>query len=420
LAARPGHPLSGSESARKRHYKMKIMTPRISWRNAIVALAVIAVLIYGVRRIWAPPPRLAFVTAPVTRADLEDAVLAAGTVEAYKQVNVGAQVSGQIRTLKVALGDVVKKGDLIAEIDSLTQQNALRTNEAALLNVQAQLQARQATLKQAELAFNRARLLLEQDAGSRGDYEAAEATLNSTRAEIEQLKAQIVQARITVDNARVNLGYTRIVAPMDGTVVAVVAKEGQTVNANQTTPSIITLARLDLVTIEAQVSEADITRVKPGQTVYFTTLGEPDKRYTTTLRALEPAPESITSGSTTSTTTTSTSTAVYYNALLDVPNPESKLRISMTTQVRIVLAEARHALSIPAVALGEKTPDGAYLVRVIDAKGQPVARKVRIGINNTVSAEVLGGLHEGEQVIVSEGGAGAAAGNQRMRPPMRM
>lgn len=398
---------------------MKIKTPRISWRNAIVALAVVGVLIYGVRRISAPPPRPEFVTATVTRADLEDAVLAAGTVEAYKQVNVGAQVSGQIRTLKVALGDVVKKGDLIAEIDSLTQQNVLRTNEAALLNVQAQLQAREATLKQAGLTFNRARLLWEQDAGSRGDYEAAEATLNSTRAEIEQLKAQIVQARITVDNARVNLGYTRIVAPMDGTVVAVVAKEGQTVNANQTTPSIITLARLDLVTIEAQVSEADITRVRPGQTVYFTTLGEPDKRYTTTLRALEPAPESITSGSTTS-TTTSTSTAVYYNALLDVPNPESKLRISMTTQVRIVLAEARHALSIPAVALGEKMPDGAYLVRVINSKGQPEARKVRIGINNTVSAEVLGGLHEGEEVIVSEGGAGAAAGNQRMRPPMRM
>lgn len=404
---------------------MTTKKPWLSWRNAIIALIVIGIAAYVAHHFLAPPPAPEFVTTQVKRGNLEDAVLATGTVKAYKEVTVGSQASGQVKSLKVGLGDVIRKGDLIAEIDSMTQQNTLRTDEAALLNVQAQLQAKQATLKQAELAYERAKKLLDQDAGSREDYETAEATLSTTRAEIAELQAQIVQARITVDTAKVNLGYTRITAPMDGTVVALVTKEGQTVNASQTTPTIITLARLDQVTIKAQISEADITRVKPGQKAYFTILGEPDRRYTTTLRAMEPAPDSYTSdsstttssSSTTTTTSSSTSSAIYYDGLLDVPNPDRKLRISMTAQVRIVLAEAQNALIIPAVALGEKTPDGDYMVRVLDDKGMPAPRKVRIGINNTVSAEILGGLAEGDRVVLSEASATAKSDNQRMRPP---
>lgn len=403
---------------------MTTKKPWLSWRNAIVALIVVGIAAYGAHRFLAPPPAPEFVTALVKRGNLEDTVLATGTVKAFKEVTVGSQASGQVKSLKVGLGDVIKKGDLIAEIDSMTQQNTLRTDEAALLNVQAQLQAKQATLKQAELAYTRAKGLLDQDAGSREDYETAEATLATTRAEIAELQAQIVQAKITVDTAKVNLGYTRITAPMDGTVVALVTKEGQTVNASQTTPTIITLARLDQVTIKAQISEADIPRVKPGQKAYFTILGEPDKRYTTTLRAMEPAPDSYTSdsstttsSSSTTTSSTSTSSAIYYDGLLDVPNPDRKLRISMTAQVRIVLADAQNALTIPAVALGEKTPDGDYMVRVLDERGMPSPRKVKIGINNTVSAEVLSGLAEGDKVVLSEASTTAKTDNRRMGPP---
>jgi macrolide-specific efflux system membrane fusion protein len=398
--------------------------PWLSWRNAIIALIVVGIAAYGAHRFLAPPPAPEFVTSLVKRGNLEDTVLATGTVKAFKEVTVGSQASGQVKSLKVGLGDIIKKGDLIAEIDSMTQQNTLRTDEAALLNVQAQLQAKQATLKQAELAYTRAKGLLDQDAGSREDYETAEATLATTRAEIAQLQAQIVQAKITVDTAKVNLGYTRITAPMDGTVVALVTKEGQTVNASQTTPTIITLAHLDQVTIKAQISEADIPRVKPGQKAYFTILGEPDKRYKTTLRAMEPAPDSYTSdsstttsSSSTTTSSTSTSSAIYYDGLLDVPNPDRKLRISMTAQVRIVLADAQNALTIPAVALGEKTPDGDYMVRVLDDQGMPSPRKVRIGINNTVSAEVLSGLAEGDKVVLSEASTTAKTDNRRMGPP---
>ncbi|HAE48917.1 MAG TPA: efflux transporter periplasmic adaptor subunit, partial [Tistrella mobilis] len=265
-------------------------------------LLVLAAAGYGIWRYAfpeappAPPP-----TVAVHRADLEDTVLANGTLEAIKMVSVGAQVSGQIKTLAVDVGDKVKAGDLIAEIDSLNQQNDLRNAEAALANVRAQYRAKQAALKQAELAFRRERELLAGRAGARADYENAEATLATTKAELAALEAQIAQAEITVDTAKVDLGYTRITAPMDGTIVAVVAKEGQTVNAVQSAPTIVMLAQLDTMTVTAEVSEADVTRVVPGQDVYFTILGEPGRRYTGKLRSVYPAPESV--ATTTSSTT---------------------------------------------------------------------------------------------------------------------
>jgi len=396
-----------------------------TWRNTIIALVVIGILAYAAHHFLAPPPRPDFVTTAVTRGNLEDSVLATGTVKAYKEVTVGSQASGQVKSLKVSLGQKIKKGDLIANIDSMTQENTLHTDEAALLDVQAQLQEKEATLKLNQLSYNRAQQLLAQDAGSREDFETAEANLATTKAEIAQLKAQIIQAKITVDTAKVNLGYTRITAPMDGTVVALVSKEGQTVNASQTTPTIITLARLDLVTIKAQISEADVPRVKAGLKAYFTILGEPDHQYSTTLRAIEPGPDSYTSDSSTSsttsssttTTTSSSSSAIYYDGLLDVPNPDGKLRISMTAQVRIILADAKNALLIPAVALGEKLQDGEYMVQVLDGKGMPEPRKVRIGINNTTSAQVLSGLKEGDQVVLSQASASGNSDSKRMRPP---
>ncbi len=220
-----------------------------------------------------------FITAEAQRSDMEDTVLATGELEPYQLVSVGAQVSGQVVKLHVKVGDRVKTGTPIAEIDSLPQQNTLRNAQAALDNVKAQRLSRKAELTQAELAFARQTKMLAADATSREDYEAARATLETTRAGIAALDAQIRQAEITADTARINLGYTRINAPIDGVVVAVVTEEGRTVNANQSAPTIVMLAKLDVMTVEAQISEADVMRVKPEQKVYFTVLGAPDKRY---------------------------------------------------------------------------------------------------------------------------------------------
>lgn len=216
-----------------------------------------------------------------------------------------------------------------------------------------------------------------------------------------------------MDTAKVNLGYTRIVSPIDGVVVAVVTKEGQTVNSIQSAPTIIKVAQVATMTIKAQISEADVTRVKPGLPVYFTILGEPDQRYHATLRAVEPAPDSIqkddATSSLTSSSSSSTSAAVYYNGLFDVPNPDEKLRISMTAQVSIVLGEARDAVVVPASALGKRGEDGRYAVRVVGKNNQTDTRQVKIGMNNNVQAQVLEGLEVGERVVSADAAPVAAA-----------
>ena len=398
------------------------MTRKNTLRWITIALGLVAL---GAVAKWqffpaAQPP--SFVTATATTTDLQDTVLATGVLQAFKQVSVGAQVSGQVKVLKVALGDKVKAGQLIAEIDSVPQQNTLRNAEAALANMEAQLKAQKATQIQTSLALQRQKELRAADANARADLESSQAANDLALANIDALKAQILQAQVTVDTAKVNMGYTRITAPIDGQVVAIVTQQGQTVNANQSTPTIIKLAQTETMTVKTQISEADVTRVKMGQKAYFTILGEPNKRYTATLRSIEPAPDSILTETTSSTSTTAASTAIYYNGLFDAPNEDGKLRISMTAQVQIVRADAPGALTIPATALGPRGKDGSYTVRVVGADGQAQPRSIKVGLNTNVSVQVLEGLVEGDKVVIGDAATapsktGAQGG---MRPPMRL
>ena len=383
------------------------MTQKTHRRRRIVlaTLAVVAIAAGATLKACAPDKHPQYLSAPVSRGDLENAVLATGALQAFRQVDVGAQVSGQLKSLKVKLGDKVTKGQWLAEIDPVISENALRQARASE-SLRAQQQSTAAQLTQAELAFKRQQAMLPDDATSRESFEAARATLDVQRATLASLAAQIRSARIQIETAQANLGYTRIVAPIDGEVVAVVTQEGQTVIAQQQAPVILKLADLDTMTVKAQVSEADVIRVRAGQTAYFTILGEPDKRHYGKLRAIEPAPQNYaeaqsplgggTGGG------TKPNSAVFYNALFEVPNPEHRLRISMTAQVNIVLGNARNALSIPAAALGEKRKDGTYTVRVLRADGSTETRNVRIGINNNVRVEVLAGLKDGERVVIGE------------------
>ncbi len=390
------------------------------WRLAL-GVALVAAAGWGIKAVYFKPasaPQV--ITAEVTVDDIEDTVLASGTIEASQEVSVGAQVSGQIKRLHVALGDQVSKGQLVAEIDSTTQANTLRNAEAQVSLLSAQRQSRVAQLRQAELSYQRKKELFKLDAGSKADLDDAEATLATARADIAAVDAQIRQATISVDTARVNLGYTRIVAPIDGVVIAVVAEEGRTVNAMQSAPTIIKLAKLDKVQIKAEISEADVVRVKPGLPVYFTILGEPQRRYEAKLRAIEPVPESEQTDTKTATASSSTA-AIYYNGLFDVDNPEGKLRVAMTTQVFVVLNRADQALVIPATALGQRDRKaGTYEVRVLEGEGKDAkvsTRQVKIGLNNRVQAQVLEGLKADEKVVVGESGAngaGAGAGAARM------
>ncbi|WP_431227432.1 macrolide transporter subunit MacA [Burkholderia contaminans] len=380
------------------------MTQKTHRRRRIVlaTLAIVAIAAGVTLKACAPDKHPQYLSAPVSRGDLENAVLATGALQAFRQVDVGAQVSGQLKSLKVKLGDKVTKGQWLAEIDPVISENALRQARASEESLRAQQQSTAAQLTQAELAFKRQQAMLPDDATSRESFEAARATLDVQRATLASLAAQIRSARIQIETAQANLGYTRIVAPIDGEVVAIVTQEGQTVIAQQQAPVILKLADLDTMTVKAQVSEADVIRVRAGQTAYFTILGEPDKRHYGKLRAIEPAPQNYAEAQSPLGGSTKPNSAVFYNALFEVPNPEHRLRISMTAQVNIVLDNARNALNIPAAALGEKRKDGTYAVRVLRADGSTETRNVRIGINNNVRVEVLAGLKDGERVVIGD------------------
>lgn len=362
------------------------------------------------------------ISAPVTKGDVLETVLATGQLKPVKLVAVGAQVSGRILHLHVQLGQDVKAGDLIAEIDSVTQVNALRTAEAGLAQVRAQRIEKEATLAQAERNLARQKQMVERRAVSQADYETAEADVKTTRAQISALDAQIVEAQVAVETAKANLGYTRITAPIDGTVLAVVSQEGQTVNAAQTAPTIVVLGQLDTMTVRVEISEADIVKVRPGQSIFFNVLGDPDKRYETVLRSIEPAPESIrsdssltTSTSSSSSSSSSTSSAIYYIGVFDVANPDGRLRTYMTAEVNIVIAEAKDVLTIPSTALGRRSPKGTYGVQVVGPDGTLERRRVEIGLNDKTTAEVVSGLAEGERVVTGTAAAGVGQLPRRAR-----
>ena len=371
---------------------------------AVLAVA-IGLIVYTVQ---APADAPQYLTASVERGDIENAVLATGVLEGIKQVDVGAQVSGQLKSLKVKVGDKVKQGQWLAEIDPLILQNTLRKAQVDEENLQAQRRATAAQLKQARSVYERYKGLQDDESVSRQDFEDAESTFQVQQANLLSLDAQIKSAHIQIDTAKVNLAYTRIVAPIDGDVVGIVTQEGQTVIASQLAPVLLKLADLDTMTVKAQVSEADVIHISPGQQVYFTILGEADKRYYAKLRGTEPAPQNFLETQTAG--TPKQNTAVFYNALFDVPNPDHRLRIAMTAQVRIVLDTAQATLMVPVAALGARNNDGSYPLRVLDAKGKAVLRDVKTGINNNVKVQILDGLAEGEKVIIGDA-TPAVAGN---------
>lgn len=357
-------------------------------------------------------------TAAVTRGDLASTVLATGSLEAAQLVSVGARVSGQIETLGVDLGDRVEKGQQIAQIDSQDQSNAVLEAQASLAQISAQIEAQKATITEAELLVQRRTKLNSNNLTSTEDLQTAIAQLAVARADLDALKAQKTQAEISVATAETELERTKITAPITGTVVAVVTKQGSSVNANTSSPTLVKLAELDRMVVKAEISEADIVKVQPGQTASFTLSGAPDMHFDATLRAIEPAPEAIEDDD-----TISTDEAIYYNALLDVENPEGILRIGMTAEVTIELARADNVLTVPAAALGQSRRDGKRVVQVWDAAaGRAEPREVTVGLNTNVTAEITDGLKEGELVVIGSGqGAAKAAGSsgsRRSGPPM--
>jgi macrolide-specific efflux system membrane fusion protein len=403
-----------------------------------------------------------YLTAPVTQQTIEENVTALGTLQPLNYVDVGTQVTGQLKKLHVNVGSEVKKGDLLAEIDPTLLETRVNSTRAAIKAQRAQLAERKAGLELASAQQKRAKTLFDAQATSADALEQAVAAHKTAAAQVDALQAQIEQSESTLKADEANLRYTKIFAPMSGTIVTLTAREGQTLVSSQQAPVILRIADLKTMTVQTQVSEADVPKVKTGMPVYFTTLGQPNRRWQGTARQVLPTPEVV-------------NNVVLYNVLFDVENSDNALKPQMSAQTYFVIARAEDALAVPVAALkpvaagtgkgrarkdeggrmkdeggpskdegrrkeegqatraegssvisearaaerprGERrarTEDGrprerAYLVQVVKEDGKLEERRITVGVMKRINAQVLSGLAEGEMVVVGTREAEKAA-----------
>lgn len=339
----------------------------------------------------------AFDTVTVRRGDLERTVTALGKLEPLEYVDVGAQVSGQLKRIHVGPGDRVEAGDLLAEIDPTVYEARVAADRATLLGLEAQLAERKALLKLARQQHARQKELHEANATSKEALDSAAAEAEVAAARVAALEAEISKARSTLEADEANLGYTKILAPMAGTVMSLSARQGQTLNANQSAPIILQIADLETMTVRTQVSEADVGKLTIGMEAYFTTLGDPERRWTGRLRQILPTPEVL-------------NDVVLYNALFEVDNADGRLLPQMTAQVFFVLGRAEDAAIVPVSALQPGEEPGKHSVQVVNGT-RIETRTVTVGVQDRIHAEILDGLRPGEQVVAG----GAAGPGQRGR-----
>ena len=360
----------------------------------LFVILIVCLLLAGWRWGFASAPAIQWKTATVERGDVEELVTALGTLEPGDYVDVGAQVSGQLTQLHVDVGDSVEQGQLLAEIDASVQQTQVDAGLAELEALRAQREQQQAELELAELQYQRQQRLREANATSDDAFQSARSTLAITRAQIKVLKAQIRQKQASVEGDQANLGYAKIYAPRSGTVVSLEAREGQTLNANQTTPTLMRIADLTTMTISTQVSEADVDSLSAGMPVYFNTLGNGDVRYDSTLRQVLPTPEVV-------------NNVVLYTAEFDIDNPQGRLMSGMTAQVFFVVDSARDVLHVPVAAV-KRGGRGQWQVQRLGREGKPQNQPVTAGISNRVRTVIQDGLQEGDIVVLGQAQASPA------------
>ena len=410
------------------------------WRNRGKAIALLVVAVLLVWFLWPvdamlPPP----MTAAVTRGDIEVVIAASGTLDAGRLVDVGVQVSGQLKKLHVQLGDVVSEGDLLAEIDDSIQRTRLSSAEASLKTLEATLASQEASLSLSRGVLKRQERLMEAQATTEVEYERAVVGLSQSEANLVRHLLQIEQAEAGVDEARALLDFTRITAPADGTIVSVYVQEGQTLNAAHATPTILRIGDLRTIRVSANISEADMRRLTLGMQAYFTTPADGERRWYGSLTEISPIPQGP----------NRLGGLAQFDALVEVNNSDGALLPGMTAKVFFLEAAARNVLKVPLGVLsfadgpmsaagqfalqaspsaergvgsglgasvldsvaGSDTqgtegdasssgePDRGGIVQVVGGNGEIQPRVVRVGVSNDAEAEILSGLDEGERVV---------------------
>lgn len=361
---------------------MKVFVSKHKWfALALVCLILVAGAAWFNRD---SKPTSASLTAKVTRGDIENYISATGTLEPKHYVEVGAQVSGQLEAIHVEEGSSVKAGDLLAVIDATVFETKVQTAAAGLESKRAQLRQLHAELTLASLRAKRNQNLHAQHAVSDDVLLESQTNEEILKARIQAMEAQIKADAAALAGDQATLGYSKIVAPIDGTVVSVLVREGQTLNANQNAPILLKIANLNVLTLRAEVSEADVTKIRAGMEVYFTTFGGGQRRWMSTVRQVLPTPSIV-------------NDVVLYQALIDVDNTDGRLMDAMTTQVFFVLSHAENTLMIPLGAVNYQKRK-AFVKTQKGSQQQEV--EVTLGVRNRTHVEVTQGLNEGDTVVV--------------------
>ncbi len=368
----------------------------LSKKNVFLFALVALAALFGCKA-WFKDEPVSYITEPVIRKNIEKTVNATGEVKAIELVTVGAQTSGKIEYLPVKVGQRIQKGDLIAQIDSTTQENDVNSTKAKLTSLKAQLNAAEISAKIAEKQFVREQRLLKKNAASQEDFENAKDAFEAAKAKVTELKASIAETALALNTAETNLGYTKITAPLDGVVVSVPVKTGQTVNAAMNTPTIVQIADLSQMEILIEISEGDIGKVQTGAKVTYTVLSAPETVYETTLKSIDPGLTLLTNGEYTE--VVGSDEAIYYYGRLVVDNPDGALRIGMTTQNVIYVAQADNVLTVPVLAVKK---DGAQsYVNVLTPTG--IQRHAVItGLSDGVDIEIKSGVSDHDTVVIAQ------------------
>jgi HlyD family secretion protein len=374
---------------------------------SVAVLALVAYFLFGGEK----QAGVTYGTAEVNVGDITNSVTATGTIEPVTSVTVGTQVSGKVAHLYVDYNSVVKKGQVIAELDKTNLLSELASAKANLSSAQSNLSYQQSHFNRYQILFNKGLI-------SANDYE-------QTRLSYEQAQQQVRTARESVNKAATNLGYATITSPIDGVVLSKSVEEGQTVAASFNTPELFTIAQ-DLTNMQviADIDEADIGEVKEGQRVTFTVDAYPDDVFSGVVKQVRQE-------------ATTESNVVTYQVVISAPNANLKLKPGLTANVTIFTKEVKNVLSVPSKAL-KFTPNEKMLTDGQSIQDVPApnkvwtledgvfkAHKVEVGLTNGITTEITSGLKAGQKVVTEfqiGGGdepAEGAKNNNPFMPKMR-
>jgi len=394
----------------------------------VVLLLAAAGAAYAYWRMGSAPKEPAYLTAPVTKANIRQVVSSTGTLQAVTTVLVGSQVSGTIAKLNADYNSKVTKGQVVAQLDQARFAARVEETRANVLSAQANVAKSKVAVEDAERTLKRAKELKQRELISQSELDAAQTAYDSARSQLNVSQAQVGQAQASMNQAQIDLGYTTIRSPVDGIVISRSVDVGQTVAASLSAPTLFTIANdLTKMEVHTNVDEADIGNISEGQDVSFTVDAHAQRRFRGKVLQVRNAPQVI-------------QNVVTYDSVVRINNKELLLKPGMTANVQFLVAQKEDALSIPNIALRFRPPEDKNAaqellrqeqsraaprvgqrqtrraggggagegtrvrqVKVYTLKGgKAVPVDVQVGITDGSKTEIIAGLSENDQVIIGQ------------------